>query len=875
MPSTDSAPEPLQVFCGLLRELRRQSGNPTLAQLRTLMTPRMGGPRPSESTLSDLLNAKIKRAPRWELVDGFVSACGAYASKQKARSGMTPGIASLETWRARHGELEQVLELMHRHVHVHSTVPATVSAVRALPPDIPNFTGRKRELERLVDVVTSASVTGSTVGVYAVDGMAGAGKTALAVHAAHELAPKFPDGQLFLRLYANTAGHTPVHPEDALGALLQVVGVDARDIPTGLDARTARWRSWLAGKKVLVLLDDAAGHEQVRPLLPGVAGCAVLITSRRRLAALEGAVPLPVGMLPMADAVRLFCRTSGRADLRSAEVAELVELVGALPLAIQLLAGKLAHRPVWTVHDLISQLSRAVDRTAAIGAENATVSAAFELSYTDLPERRQRLFRRLGLQPCVDVEARAVAALAGVDLGAATAGLEALYDARLIDEPSHGRYRFHDLIRDYARVLAGEDPVDENEAALNRLVDHYLRTATVADRLIREQAPDDDWPPTAEFGLSDRCQALAWVDTERFNLAAIITYAGERDDIRACRLAHAISNPLTVLGKWEQARALDQLALELARRLADLPAQTRALDDLGVVLTLTSDYEDAKTSFGEALDLHRELDDPRGQAEVRTDLGHAQYLSGELAAAEASQTRALRFYRDNGDPSGKILVLHRLGLIRRRKGDYEAACSALAEAMELSRDLRYRFGEARSLHLLGMVRRRMGDFDAARSCATEALELYRALGYKLGQADALLELGMVWQAAGSYQAAYLSLTEASRPYIDLGERLGQAEVLNTIADVMRSAKLVDAALRYNWEGFQLARGVASPLEQARALEGIGRSLLERGQRQQAESYVLQALEIYERLGVPEAERCGQLLATITGIDPDDRPDEPG
>ena len=319
---------------------------------------------------------------------------------------------------------------------------SAAAATRTLPRDISGFTGRTAELARLTTELTSAA-PGGVVGIHAIGGMAGIGKTALAVHAAHRLAGQFPDGQIFLPLHAHTPGQRPVDPADALASLLRAAGLGAQAIPAGLDARAACWRDYLAGQKVLLVLDDATGHEQVRPLLPGTAGSLVLITSRRRMTALEDAVVISLDTLPPDEATQLLARLAARPDVRPGEtgVAEITRPCGYLPLAIGMLARQLHHHPVWAPAGLAAELAAARGRLELMHAENLSVAAAFNLSYQDLTAGQRRLFRRLGLHPGPDIGAHAAAALDGTSLATARRQLHALYDDHLISEPASGRYQ--------------------------------------------------------------------------------------------------------------------------------------------------------------------------------------------------------------------------------------------------------------------------------------------------------------------------------------------------------------------------------------------------------------------------------------------------
>jgi transcriptional regulator with XRE-family HTH domain len=369
-------------------------------------------------------------------------------------------------------------------------------ATRTLPRDVASFTGRQREMEQLAEAAAGA---GGVVGIHAIGGMAGVGKTAFAVHAAHRLADRFPGRQIFLPLHGHTPGQQPVDPADALASLLLTAGVLAAQIPPGLEARMALWRDRLAGQQLLLVLDDAAGSEQVLPLLPGSGGSLVLVTSRRHLSALEDATAVSLDTLAAEEAAGLLVRLTGRAGLRPDDpaVSELTRLCGFLPLAIGMVARQLHHHPAWTAAGRAAELAAAVDRLELMATENLSVAAAFNLSYADLTGDQQRLFRRLGLHPGADIDACAAAALDGTDLGAARRGLEALYDQYLIAEPAHSRYRLHDLIREHARALAGRlDPDRDRDGATTRLLDYYQHTAARAGALIARQArPAPPRPP--------------------------------------------------------------------------------------------------------------------------------------------------------------------------------------------------------------------------------------------------------------------------------------------------------------------------------------------------------------------------------------------
>jgi hypothetical protein len=431
-----------------------------------------------------------------------------------------------------------------------------------------------------MDGIDGLSGSGALVGIHAIDGMAGIGKTTFAVHAAHRLAETFPDGQFFLPLHAYTAGQRPVDPADGLASLLLTAGLAAGQIPPGLEARAARWRDHVAGKKILLVLDDAAGHEQVRPLLPGTPGSLVLVTSRRRLAALQDATVISLDTLPPPEAAALLARLAARPGINADDpaVGEIARLCGYLPLVIGMLASQLRHHPAWTAAGLAAELSAARQRLELMHAENVSAAAAFDLSYQELTGAQQRLFRRLGLVPGADFDARA-AALDDTSLNAARRGLEQLYDQHLLTEPAPGRYQLHDLLREHAQVLAAADDPAESAAATGRLLDYYLNTALAAGAHIVSFSAYAGSLPTAQPPqcappLSTPRQAAAWLEAERANLHAAVGYAAAHQlPSYAMLIPAAMAAFLDIRGYWDQAVGLHQTALAAARQAGDRPVR--------------------------------------------------------------------------------------------------------------------------------------------------------------------------------------------------------------------------------------------------------------------------------------------------------------
>ena len=790
--------------------------------------------------------------------------------------------------------------------------PATdgAAAMRTLPRDIASFTGRQQELQELVEAAAGA---GGVVGIHAIGGMAGVGKTAFAVHAAYRLADRFPDGQIFLPLHGHTPGQQPVDPADALASLLATAGVPAGQVPPGLEARMALWRDRLAERQLLLILDDAADSNQVRPLLPGSGGSLVLVTRRRHLSALDDATAVSLDTLPGKEAAALLVRLAGRAELSPDDpaVREIIGLCGFLPLAIGMVARQLNHHPTWTAARRAAELAAAVDRLELMATENLSVAAAFNLSYADLSGDQQRLFRRLGLHPGADIDGYAAAALDRTDLSAARRGLEALYDQYLLTEPTQGRYRMHDLIREHARTLAGRlDSDGDRDEATTRLLDYYQHTAARADALIARQtrpapAAVDGTMPAAVPALASREQALAWARAERANLIACLDHAtATRQHVRVTALTSGLAGLLRSDGPWAEAITRHTTAIQAARHLSDRLGQAGALNDLGHVRRMTGDYPAAGQVLEEALGIYRDLGDRLGQANALCDLGIARLATGDYPAGAQVLEQALDLYRDLRDRHGQARALLYLGAALRQRGDYPAAAQALEQALDVYRDIGDQLGQANVLSRLGDVRRATGDYPAAARVQEQALDVYRDIGDQLGQANALLYLGVVRRLTADYPAAAQALEQALDIYRDLGERNGQANVLLYLGDVRRltddypaAAQALEQALDIyrdhgerggeaealnkrgtlhqvsgelaqaegcHQQALDLARAIGSSWDEAHALAGLGRCVLAVGHATQAEVLLRQALEIFQRIGAAEAPDLLAELDALTG-----------
>ncbi|MFJ6730397.1 tetratricopeptide repeat protein [Streptomyces sp. NPDC091281] len=765
------------------------------------------------------------------------------------------------------------------HTVTHTTAaPVPEPSMYTLPRGVAAFTGRESELRRLVEVAASPGL----VAIHSVSGMPGVGKTALVTHAARLLADRFPDGQLFVSLHAHTPGRRPADPGLVLTDLLLATGMAAQRIPSGFDARVRSWRSRLVGRKILLVLDDAADGAQVEPLLPGTDGCLVMVTSRRRLIDLDGACPVPLDTLSPEQAERLFLRLSGR-DTEAAgagAVAELVRLCGYLPLAVTLLAGRLAHHPAWSLSRFVTDFVEARDRLERLRGGDRTVAAAFDLSYRDLPADRRRFFRHLGHHPGTDLDVDAAAALGGVSRADAERHLDALYTDHLLEERAPGRYGRHDLIRAYALALAADDPVTVSGGAIERLLDHYGRTAEDADRFFARTTRPGASPAPAEAGgpgsparvpatvFPTRDHATAWLRGERGNFLACIDAFSPQARYRshALRITAAAAAFLHLEGPWPEAAALHRGAADIARRGADPLAEANAHNDLGRVLYRMGDLKAAAEAHERALALYEDLGHGQGTANALSDLGRTHYLGGRYATAAALQERAHLLYRDAGDRGSEGNALWELGRVRAMTGEPAAATALHERALALFREVGDRIGEGNALWDLGRSRAAAGAYVGAAETQEEALVVFRSVGSRFGEANALHHLGLVRHLTG-YDGEATRLQESALAiYRDLGNRQGEANALHGLGRVCAATgRLPEARDRFE-RALAIYRAVGSSFGMANSLHGLGRVRHLSGDLSGAAGLLDEALGVLREIGSLRGE--AELLNSMGALTAD-------
>jgi tetratricopeptide (TPR) repeat protein/transcriptional regulator with XRE-family HTH domain len=730
---------------------------------------------------------------------------------------------------------------------------------RTLPRDVGSFTGRDDEVRALIRAADKAMGVGGVVAIVEIGGMAGIGKTALAVHAGHLLASQFPDGQIFLPLHGHTPGLRPADSVNALESLLRLVGTT--EIPGDAEQRAALWRQYLAGKRVLLVLDDAVHSDQVRLLLPGSAGCLVLITSRVRLKALEDIDFIELRTLPPDDACRLLVDLARRPRLKPDDlsVREITRLCGYLPLGIGLLAAQLRFNPSLGAATLASRLKAAPRRPELINAENQSVATAFDMSYAELSLGQQRMFRRLGLQPGGDVDAYAAAALDATDVTAATRDLDALYDHHLLAQAEADRYRLHDLIREYARALTESDPADEQLVALTRLMDYYLHTAREADRHLARQPATDvptavTIPPAHAPELRNRDDALAWMTAESANLHAAADYAATHG-----MHAHAIAIPAAMTGfvdttsRWRAGIRLQLIALTAAEDTGDRISAANALTELGWYRQVAGEQAAALRNLTQAVAIQGELGNRSGEAAALRRLGVFRHAAGKSRAAARNLRTALALSRALADKRGEARALYPLGAIQYGQGSYPAATATLKRALRLFHDQDDKLGQADVISYLAAIQAETGHYVKAITMQTEALAIYRGLGDPHNEAGAFIFLGAMRRRIGDYPAAMESLRLAVAIFLELREPFGEASALSEMSGVQRETGDIAGALTNATRSLQLYRDQDSLYGEAEALIHLGAVLTLAGDYAEAAAHLERALELHRGFPNPNGE----------------------
>lgn len=697
---------------------------------------------------------------------------------------------------------------------------------RQLPPDIADFVGRagvvagfREWLDRRPDGVPGEA-RGGALAICAVSGTAGVGKSALAVHIARQCAAGFPDGQLYADLRgAGVGGVPPLDPGEVLGRFLRALGVDGSAVPSSVEERAALYRSRLAGRRVLVVLDDAAGEAQVRPLLPGSPGCAVLLTSRTWLAGLEGARLLHIDVLDTVSALELLGRIAGagRVAAEPDAAAAIVAACGRLPLAVRIAGARLAARPHWPVGRMAALLADERNRLNELAYGDLDVRASLSLSYRGLRPDQQRLFRRLGLLDAVEVAAWVAGRLLDCPLARAGALLEDLADAQLVDvtrqdETGQARYRLHDLTRAYARErVNAEEPVHERRAALERALGGWLALAEQADRLlpVGSLIGEDSVPPGCrpERAVADELIAdpLAWLEAEQAVLLSAIRQASTPDPAAvgagvagrlaetAWRLAGAVTGFFWLRGCRDDYRRACELALTAARRAGNRRGEAWMLTALAWVAVDQLRLDEARAIAEQARPIHQQVRDRRGEAYASLKLAHAHEHRGHLDEAASELKQAWQLYDELDDDHGRAWVQHTLGRLHHKQGSLIEAAADLEHTLSISRRSGDRRVEVSALQELGLVHHSLGQPGQATALLLQSLHLCREYGDRLGEGWVLQDLGDMRLRQGDWREAARALEQALGIFRQLGARRTEASVLRSLGELHRAqGRLLEA-----------------------------------------------------------------------------------
>jgi tetratricopeptide (TPR) repeat protein/transcriptional regulator with XRE-family HTH domain len=734
-----------------------------------------------------------------------------------------------------------------------------------LPSEITHFTGRDGPMAELRGRIAEQASQGGVVTIYAIDGMAGVGKTAFARRAAQEFAKSFPDGAIWVDLYGHTPGMQPRDPFGALEQLLLQLGMPPEAIKADVAERQDQWRHHIYARSMLIVLDNALSSDQVLPLLPEAPDCLVLITSRRKLTGLTDAYPLSLDVLEWEEAERLFVKLVGAQRCKDRDaVRQILAACGRLPLAIRLIAGRLRHHRGELLAEVASDFA---DQTAALDAlvaEHLSVRSAFEWSYRLLADEQRRAFRLLGWHPGPAITPVVIAAMADVSPARGKRVLRELVDHNLLEPlsvagvPGGPRYRMHDLVRLYARECADvEEPPAERVVAVGRLAASYLAITREADQMLRPYVSGDAGESPARgavLAFADALQARTWLTAERHNLLGCVGAMGPSTEV--ADLSTVLAVHFRDFGFWSDVRYLYGQALTAYWHLDDQCGEVDALWGLGEVERRVGEYGQAREYHTQALTLARQLGYRRGEALALWGLGHVERLVGEYSRAREYHTQGLTVVRQLGDRPGEVLALWGLGEVERRVGEYGQARDYHTGALALARHLGDRPAEVNALWGLGEVERRVGEYGQARKYHTRALALAQQLGYRRGEVLTLRGLGHIERRVGQYGQAREYYTRALALARHLGYRPGEALALLGLGEVERRIGEYGQAREYHTQALTLARHLGDRPEEVSALLGLGEVEWRVGQYGQAREYHTQAFTLARQLG----DRTGEVRA---------------
>jgi len=796
---------PLRTLSDALHALHHRAGWPSLRA----MARDVGC---SRTTVSAAFSEP--RAPRWGLVELLVETMGGDVERFRglwlaATSGLPADPTSVGPAKPERDAGPPA--------PARSLVP--VAAVHQLPAAVAAFVGRAAEMAELDRLLRPA---GPAVAICVLSGTAGVGKTALAVHSAHRAAGRFPDGILYIDLH----GYHPARPVDAgdvLAEFIRAIGPPGTAIPEGSRERAALCRSLLAGRRMLLVLDNAGTAEQVRHLLPGTPTCAVLVTSRDALTGLvvrEGAVRLGIERLPEAEAVGLLTALAGaRVTAEPAAAARLAAACAGLPLALRIAAELVATRANESLAELSDELDDAPRRLALLDAGDpySAIRSVFSWSYDHLAEPAARLFRLLGVHPGADLDVSAAAALADSDVWTADGLLAELARGHLVERTGRGRFGMHDLLRAYAAELVARHP-DEAAAVRTRLGDHYTAAARAA---------------AAETSASGR----QWLAVERPNLLAVASISPRH----ANQLSAILAAFLDSGGHYDDARRLHELSRRAAVDAADPAAEAVALDRLGVIKRRQGDYPGAHANHAEAAAIFERIADHVGLARALQQQGVVAWRTGRYPQARQHLERALQLAEQTGDRKTRGSALYNLGVVHRRLGDYSRALSCHQDALAEFKEIGDRVGLGRVLNNVAVVHLRLGSYQAADEALERSLAIQREEQDRAGECAVLTNLGLSYERTGRLDEALAVLTTSLAIAEEIRNPVGQADALRWLGVVQGRLGRYDEGERLLLAALDLGRTLDEDDTQTGALNELGDLLLDAGRHDDAQLCLAQAL----------------------------------
>ncbi|MET7425383.1 tetratricopeptide repeat protein [Dactylosporangium sp. NPDC005555] len=770
------------------------------------------------------------------------------------------------------GDVVQTRDV-HGGVHFHRSEHTFAVTPSQLPGDVRGFVNRQAELATLTGVVAEDLEEPLAAVVTVITGTAGVGKTSLALHWAHSVRAHFPDGQLYVNLRGYDPGQ-PVAPEQVLDRFLRDLGVPPTAIPVQLDDRASLYRSLLAGRKVLVLLDNAATAGQVRPLLPGTAGALVVVTSRSRLSGLvarDGAFRLGLDILLEDDAIALLGIVTARYRLHDQrhELVELARLCARLPLALRIAAERAASRPMMRLDELIADLrdeSALWDALTAEGDEDAdAVRTVFAWSYRALPEPAARLFRLLGLHPGNEFGLPAASALAGTTIPHTRQQLDVLVGAHLLEQPAPGRYEFHDLLRAYAvDQVRHLEPSDSRAAVTRRILGWYLHTADNAqiriaqfDRYELTHPIPDDVVPLVFDGYE---AALRWYQVERVNLVGATRAAAEAKlHGIAWRLAVVLRGIYMHQNAFEDWLVTGRIGVDAAEQDGDRDGQAEALESLGRAYFQSRRLDEAETDHRAALAIRQSLGNRSGEAVSLNTLGLIGLRRRQLDDATSHFERAGIIFGQLGERRWEALMRSNLAAALCEVQEPQAAIEVLRDTLTVFREVGDRAGEGNALFHLSWAHREFGEITEARSCNDQALAIAEEDENQVWEAHWLVELGQVQRAVGQSANALVSFQRAASIQRRLGDRSREAFALDGAGQAYQDMGRVEDAMDFYRIASSTHRDLDDRWSLARTLQHLADSVDQMGSSQEARLYREQALDLLADFDDPRAAALRQRL----------------